>query len=126
MRKNSPVLVETLAKIDRREVTPPSLVPRAKTPDAGSGGFFVRGGGQKSTMKKSDNIDDHVYMPGEAIGDAFVEEKVEKKEGEKSPDHDGIEGGDRDIRDAKRAANGKVFSYTVRAKLLCPLKVVTT
>ena len=31
-------------------------------------------------MKKSDNIDDHIYMPGEKIGDAFVEEKEEPKE----------------------------------------------
>ena len=29
-------------------------------------------------MKKSDNIDDHVFMPGEKIGDAFVEEKDEQ------------------------------------------------
>ena len=36
-------------------------------------------------MKKSDNIDDHIYMPGEKIGDAFVEEKEELKE----PDDDG-------------------------------------
>ena len=55
-------------------------------------------------MKKSDNVDDHVYMPGQKIGDAFIEEKVEKKAG---ADNDGVEGNDRDIRDAKRAAKGK-------------------
>ena len=54
-------------------------MPRAKTPPlGGGGGFFVRGGVQKSNMKKSDNIDDHVFMPGEKIGDAFVEEKDEQ------------------------------------------------
>ena len=26
-------------------------------------------------MKKSDNIDDHVFMPGEKIGDAFMIEE---------------------------------------------------
>ena len=57
------------------------MVPRAKTPPmGGSGGFFVRGGVQKSTMKKSDNIDDHVFMPGEKIGNAFEEVKEESTE----------------------------------------------
>ena len=47
-------------------------MPRAKTPpEGGTGGFFVRGGVQTSTMKKSDNVDDHVFMPGEKIGEAF-------------------------------------------------------
>lgn len=60
-------------------LTHPFLVPRAKTPPmGGSGGFFVRGGVQKSTMKKSDNIDDHVFMPGEKIGDAFMNDKEEE------------------------------------------------
>ena len=94
-----------------KEPTPPSLVPRAKTPpEGGTGGFFVRGGVQTSTMKKSDNVDDHVFMPGEKIGEAFHLAAEEKKPIE--PDNDGVEGFDRDMRDAKRAANGK-FPRTV-------------
>ena len=90
-----------------KEPTPPSLVPRAKTPpEGGTGGFFVRGGVQTSTMKKSDNVDDHVFMPGEKIGDAFHLSAEEKKP-VVEPDNDGVEGFDRDMRDAKRAANGK-------------------
>ena len=54
-------------------------MPRAKTPpEGGTGGFFVRGGVQKSTMKKSDNVDDHVFMPGDKIGEAFLTENAEK------------------------------------------------
>lgn len=88
-----------------KEPTPPSLVPRAKTPpEGGTGGFFVRGGVQTSTMKKSDNVDDHVFMPGEKIGDAFHLSAEEKKP-VVEPDNDGVEGFDRDMRDAKRAAN---------------------
>ena len=65
--------------IRRKSLTPPSLVPRAKTPpEGGTGGFFVRGGVQKSTMKKSDNVDDHVFMPGDKIGEAFLTENAEK------------------------------------------------
>ena len=98
-----------------KEPTPPSLVPRAKTPpEGGTGGFFVRGGVQTSTMKKSDNVDDHVFMPGEKIGEAFHLAAEEKKPIE--PDNDGVEGFDRDMRDAKRAANGK-FPRTVRRDL---------
>ena len=90
-----------------KEPTPPSLVPRAKTPpEGGTGGFFVRGGVQTSTMKKSDNVDDHVFMPGEKIGEAFHLSAEEKKP-VVEPDNDGVEGFDRDMRDAKRAANGK-------------------
>lgn len=82
-------------------------MPRAKTPpEGGTGGFFVRGGVQTSTMKKSDNVDDHVFMPGEKIGDAFHLSAEEKKP-VVEPDNDGVEGFDRDMRDAKRAANGK-------------------
>ena len=33
---------------------------------------------QKSTMKKSDNVDDHVFMPGDKIGEAFMTENAEK------------------------------------------------
>jgi len=80
-------------------------VPRAKTPpEGGTGGFFVRGGVQTSTMKKSDNVDDHVFMPGEKIGEAFHLAAEEKKP-VVEPDNDGVEGFDRDMRDAKRAAN---------------------
>ena len=82
-------------------------MPRAKTPpEGGTGGFFVRGGVQTSTMKKSDNVDDHVFMPGEKIGEAFHLSAEEKKP-VVEPDNDGVEGFDRDMRDAKRAANGK-------------------
>ena len=82
-------------------------MPRAKTPpEGGTGGFFVRGGVQTSTMKKSDNVDDHVFMPGEKIGEAFHLSAEEKKP-VVEPDNDGFEGFDRDMRDAKRAANGK-------------------
>ena len=56
-------------------------------------------------MKKSDNVDDHVFMPGEKIGEAFHLAAEEKKTIE--ADNDGVEGFDRDMRDAKRAANGK-------------------
>ena len=93
-----------------KEPTPPSLVPRAKTPpEGGTGGFFVRGGVQTSTMKKSDNVDDHVFMPGEKIGEAFHLAAEEKKTIE--ADNDGVEGFDRDMRDAKRAANGKFIRF---------------
>ena len=50
-------------------------------------------------------------MPGEKIGEAFHLAAEEKKPIE--PDNDGVEGFDRDMRDAKRAANGK-FPRTVR------------
>ena len=66
------------------------LVPRAKTPPlGGSGGFFVRGGVQKSTMKKSDNVDDHVFMPGEKIGEAFFNERASDEETAEAAEGDG-------------------------------------
>ena len=89
------------------------MVPRAKTPpEGGTGGFFVRGGVQKSTMKKSDNIDDHVYMPGEKVGEAFMTEAApDKKRGDRDKADD-VEGANLDIRNAKRAANAD--DYQVR------------
>ena len=75
--------------IRRKSPTPPSLIPRAKTPPkGGTGGFFVRGGVQKSTMKKSDNVDDHVFMPGEKISEAFMTERAEPKEEKPVQDKD--------------------------------------
>ena len=38
----------------------------------------MRNPAQKSTMKKSDNVDDHVFMPGDKIGEAFMTENAEK------------------------------------------------
>ena len=29
-------------------------------------------------MKKSDNVDDHVFMPGDKIGEAFMTENADK------------------------------------------------
>ena len=62
-------------------------------------------------MKKSDNVDDHVFMPGEKIGEAFNMKPEEKKPVEE--DNDGVEGFDRDMRDAKRAANGESDTVSV-------------
>ncbi|CBY35283.1 unnamed protein product, partial [Oikopleura dioica] len=89
-----------------RSRSPPMTAARlaelARGPEGGGGGFFVRGGVQKSTLKKSDNVDDHVFMPGQKVNIAYVESKEEENAG----DDDAGTAQDRELRDAQRAQAG--------------------
>jgi len=83
-------------------MTAARLAELARGPEGGGGGFFVRGGVQKSTLKKSDNVDDHVFMPGQKVNIAYVESKEEENAG----DDDAGTAQDRELRDAQRAQAG--------------------
>jgi len=83
-------------------MTAARLAELARGPEGGGGGFFVRGGVQKSTLKKSDNVDDHVFMPGQKVNIAYVESKEEEEDDEA----DAGTAQDRELRDAQRAQAG--------------------